>query len=226
LVIGKIKRVLDIVLAGGALLLLFPLVGLAGAVVFFALGRPLFFRDERIGVGGTPIAIFKFRTMANSYDSGGGLLPDAERLSRAGRVLRGLSLDELPQLISVLRGEMSLVGPRPLPTRYLSRYSPAQARRHDVKPGITGLAQVSGRNLLSWDEKFALDVWYVDNWSFWLDIKILFSTVWVVLRRSGIQAEGEATMSEFLGSASAEVSEVGERVGAEGRKERESKNER
>ena len=197
---NRLKRGADIAIALSAGILLTPVALLALGVVLARLGRPLFFRDERIGLGGLPIAIYKFRTMTNARDARGALLPDAERLPTIGRILRALSIDELPQLISVLRGEMSLVGPRPLPTRYLERYSPEQARRHNVKPGITGLVQVSGRNLLSWDEKFELDVWYVDNWSLWLDVKILFRTLWHVAKRKGIQAQGEATMSEFLGS--------------------------
>jgi len=197
---NRLKRGADIAIALSAGILFTPVALLATGVVLARLGRPLFFRDERIGLGGLPIAIYKFRTMTNARDARGALLPDAERLPTTGRILRALSIDELPQLISVLRGEMSLVGPRPLPTRYLERYSPEQARRHNVKPGITGLVQVSGRNLLSWDEKFELDVWYVDNWSLWLDVKILFRTLWHVVRRKGIHAQGEATMREFLGS--------------------------
>ena len=212
---AKFKRTIDIVVSGVMAFFLFPFIVVSGVVVFVSLGQPVFFRDERIGAGGFPIAIYKFRTMADTRDPSGRLLPDSLRLSPAGRAMRALSIDELPQLISVLLGDMSLVGPRPLPTRYLERYSPEQARRHEVKPGITGLAQVSGRNLLSWDEKFALDVWYVDNWSLWLDVKILFRTLWQVLRRLGIQAQGEATMSEFLGSASplAGVTGSGELLG-------------
>ena len=197
---GRLKRMADIAIAGSAAFLLAPLVLLAAGVVIARLGRPLLFRDERAGLGGMPITVYKLRTMTNARDARGQLLSDAQRLSSTGRILRALSIDELPQLISVLRGEMSLVGPRPLPTRYLERYSPEQARRHNVKPGITGLVQVSGRNLLSWDEKFELDVWYVDNWSLWLDVKILFRTLWHVVRRKGIHAQGEATMREFLGS--------------------------
>lgn len=197
---GRLKRMADIAIAGSAALLLAPLVLLAAGVVIARLGRPLLFRDERAGLGGMPITVYKLRTMTNARDARGQLLSDAQRLSSTGRILRALSIDEFPQLISVLRGEMSLVGPRPLPTRYLERYSPEQARRHNVKPGITGLVQVSGRNLLSWDEKFELDVWYVDNWSLWLDVKILFRTLWHVARRKGIHAQGEATMREFLGS--------------------------
>lgn len=177
-----------------------PLVLLLACLILKRLGRPVLFRDTRVGLRGRPMVIRKLRTMTDARDRKGQLLPDADRLPPVGRLIRSLSLDELPQILSVLRGDMSLVGPRPLPVRYFQRYSPEQARRHEVKPGITGLAQVSGRNLLSWEEKFALDVWYVDNWSLWLDFKILFRTVWQVIRRSGIQAEGEATMSEFMGT--------------------------
>ncbi len=196
----RLKRIIDVVIAGGATIGLAPIAAIALLVVALRLGRPLLYSDRRVGLDGRPIVIRKFRTMLDLRNSDGQLLPDVQRLPAAGRILRSLSVDELPQLFSVLSGEMSLVGPRPLPTRYLERYSPEQARRHEVKPGITGLAQVSGRNLLSWDEKFALDVWYVDNWSLWLDVKILFRTFWQVVNRSGIQAEGEATMGEFMGS--------------------------
>ncbi len=198
---SRLKRAGDVVVSGLAVLVLAPVVLAAAAAVVASLGLPIFFSDERVGLAGSPIAIRKLRTMTNEKDDRGEFLSDAQRLSLVGRFIRALSIDELPQLISVLRGEMSLVGPRPLPTRYFERYSPEQARRHEVKPGITGLAQVSGRNLLSWDEKFALDVWYVDNWSLWLDVKILFRTLWQVMKRTGIQADGEATMTEFLGTA-------------------------
>lgn len=191
-----------------AFVLFAPVALAAASLVFASLGLPIFFSDKRIGLNDRVITVYKLRTMTNDRDDRGELLSDAERLPAVGRLIRGLSIDELPQLISVLRGDMSLVGPRPLPTRYLERYSPEQARRHEVKPGVTGLAQVSGRNLLSWDEKFALDVWYVDNWSLWLDVKILFRTLWQVVKRTGIQAEGEATMTEFLGSAEATASQT------------------
>ncbi len=195
------KRAVDVAVAGFAALFLAPVCLFSAGLVFARFGRPVFFREERAGLCGTLITVYKFRTMTNLRDTRGKLLPDAERLPAAGRALRALSIDELPQLLSVLRGDMSLVGPRPLPTRYLDRYSADQARRHEVKPGITGLVQVSGRNLLSWDEKFDLDIWYVDNWSLWLDVKILLRTLWHVVKRTGIRAQGEATMSEFLGSA-------------------------
>ena len=206
--VSRVKRAADMTIAGAGALLLLPLALLGVAVLAMRIGRPVLFRDERTGLAGRPITVSKLRTMTNASGSRGELLPDAQRLSAVGRFIRGLSIDELPQLISVLRGEMSLVGPRPLPTGYLERYSPEQARRHEVKPGITGLVQVSGRNLLLWDEKFALDVWYVDNWSLWLDVKILFRTFWHVMKRTGIQADGEATMTEFLGTAGAAGTQV------------------
>jgi len=186
------KRVLDVaavVLTAGVWV---PLLLLAMVVVRAALGRPVFFVQERAGRDGRPFRLVKLRTMRE------GDAPDAERLTRVGQWLRATSLDELPELWHVLRGEMSLVGPRPLPVRYLPRYSPQQARRHEVRPGITGWAQVNGRNSLTWEQKFAYDVWYVDHMSFWLDVKILWQTVWQVLTRRGISAEGEATMGEFL----------------------------
>ncbi len=169
-----------------------PLLALALLAVRVALGRPILFVQERTGLGGRPFRLVKLRTMRE----GDG--PDDERLTRTGRWLRAASLDELPELWHVLRGEMSLVGPRPLPVHYLPRYTPEQARRHEVRPGITGWAQVNGRNTLTWEQKFEYDVWYVDHRSFWLDLKILWRTVWQVLARRGISAEGEATMGEFL----------------------------
>jgi len=173
----------------------------AALLVRCALGRPVLFRDERAGRNGLPILVYKFRTMSEERDKDGQLLPDAERLVPVGRWLRALSIDELPQLLSVLQGHMSLVGPRPLPLSYVSRYSREQSRRLEVKPGLTGLAQVSGRNLLSWDERFALDLWYIDHWSLLLDVRILAKTLLFVVSRKGISASGEATMSEFLGEA-------------------------
>jgi lipopolysaccharide/colanic/teichoic acid biosynthesis glycosyltransferase len=164
------------------------------------MGPPVFFRQLRPGLHGRPFRVVKFRTMADARDARGGLLPDAARLTAVGRVLRATSLDELPQLWNVLRGELSLVGPRPLLMQYLPRYSPEQARRHDVLPGVTGWAQVHGRNALSWEDKFALDVWYVDHWSPWLDLRILAATLLHVARREGISQPGHATMPEFLGT--------------------------
>ena len=194
------KRVIDILGAViGLMVFAVPMVLIAVAV-YVTLGRPVLFRQLRPGLHGRPFWLYKFRTMTDARDSAGRLLPDEQRLTRFGRWLRATSLDELPELWNVLRGDMSLVGPRPLLTEYLDRYTPEQARRHDVKPGITGWAQVNGRNAISWEEKFALDVWYVDNWTLWLDLKILFMTVLKVLRREGISAEGHATMPEFRGS--------------------------
>ena len=195
------KRVFDIVAATGALLLLSPLMVVVAVLVGIRLGSPVLFRQERAGWFGSRFECLKFRTMTDARDASGRLLPDADRLTRLGRFLRSSSLDELPELINVIRGEMSLVGPRPLLAKYLERYSPEQMRRHEVKPGITGWAQINGRNALSWDEKFALDVWYVDHRSFWLDLSILTKTVWQVIRRDGVARPGHATMPEFRGMA-------------------------
>lgn len=164
------------------------------------MGRPVLFRQERIGMGGRPFTLYKFRTMDRAGNGGRLGQPDEKRLTPLGRSLRLLSLDEVPQLVNVLIGDMSLVGPRPLLPQYLDRYTPEQARRHEVKPGITGWAQVNGRNALSWEEKFALDVWYVDNWTMGLDVKILWMTVVQVLKGTGISAAGHATMPEFMGT--------------------------
>jgi len=196
-----VKRVLDVFLAAAALLLLAVPLAFLTWQVNRKLGKPAFFRQVRPGRGGRSFELLKFRTMTNARDASGKLLPDAERLTPFGRFLRSSSLDELPELWNVLRGEMSLVGPRPLLTEYLPLYTSEQARRHDVRPGITGWAQVNGRNALSWEEKFKLDVWYVDNRTLWLDIKILWLTVRKVLMRDGISAAGEATMPRFTGSA-------------------------
>lgn len=194
------KRAMDVVLVSCALLVLvLPLAGLAW-LVRVRLGSPVLFRQERPGMHGQPFQMVKFRTMTDARDLDGQLLPDADRLTAFGRFLRSSSLDELPGFWNVLKGDMSLVGPRPLLMEYLPLYSPEQARRHEVRPGITGWAQINGRNALSWDEKFKLDVWYVDNRSLWLDIKILWLTVRKVLVRDGISAAGEATMSRFTGS--------------------------
>lgn len=194
-----VKRVVDISGAFLGLIITSPLFIIIGLSVWLTMGSPVFFRQVRPGLHGRPFVIYKFRTMREAYDSEGRSLPDEKRLTCLGKWLRSTSLDELPELFNVLKGDMSLVGPRPLLMQYLDRYTPEQARRHEVKPGITGWAQVNGRNAISWEEKFALDVWYVDNWSLWLDIRILFLTFWKVLKREGISAEGEATMPEFLG---------------------------
>ena len=163
------------------------------------LGTPVLFRQQRPGLGGRPFWLLKFRTMTEARDARGNLLPDAARLTAFGRFLRATSLDELPELLNVLKGDMSLVGPRPLLMQYLDRYTPEQARRHEVRPGITGWAQVNGRNAITWEEKFKLDVWYVDNRTLWLDIKIIFMTIWKIFKREGISQPGQATMEEFMG---------------------------
>lgn len=192
-----LKRGFDIVVALAALLLLAPVLFVIGCFVRAKLGSPILFQQVRPGRDGRPFRMLKFRTMLDAIDAQGRPLPDQERLTSFGRLLRSTSLDELPELWNVLKGEMSLVGPRPLLMEYLPLYSPEQARRHAVRPGITGWAQVNGRNALGWDEKFALDVWYVDNRSFWLDCRILWMTVAKVVRRDGISAAGEATMAPF-----------------------------
>ena len=194
------KRIIDSLFAVSALLLLSPALAALVFLVRVRLGSPVLFRQVRPGLHGQPFTMLKFRTMTNARDAAGNLLPDADRLTPFGKFLRSTSLDELPELWNVLKGDMSLVGPRPLLMQYLDRYTPEQARRHEVKPGITGWAQVNGRNAISWEEKFALDVWYVDNQSLWLDIKILLLTVWKILKREGISRSGHATMDEFRGS--------------------------
>ena len=196
------KRLLDVGIAALALILLVPVLIAVALVVRCTLGSPLFFRQRRPGLNGEPFVIFKFRTMRDQGGDRRSALADADRLGRVGRFLRMASLDELPELVNVLKGDMSLVGPRPLLMEYLNRYTPAHARRHEVKPGITGWAQVHGRNELTWEEKFALDVWYVDHQALWLDVKILVRTVGKVLARRGISEPGEATAREFLGSGS------------------------
>jgi lipopolysaccharide/colanic/teichoic acid biosynthesis glycosyltransferase len=193
-------RLFDILLASVSFIVLaLPLLLLA-ILIRFQLGTPIFFKQIRPGLHAKPFEMIKFRTMIDAYSANGALLPDSERLTSFGSFLRSSSLDELPELWNVLKGDMSLVGPRPLLMEYLPLYSSPQARRHEVRPGITGWAQVNGRNTLSWDEKFALDVWYVDNRSFWLDLKILLMTVKKVLLREGISGGGEVTMSKFTGS--------------------------
>ncbi|WP_307574746.1 sugar transferase [Variovorax paradoxus] len=197
------KRAFDVFLAAVALLLFSIPLAILTWQVSRRLGKPVFFRQVRPGLGGRPFEMVKFRTMTDARDTSGQLLPDAERLTPFGRFMRSSSLDELPELWNVLKGEMSLVGPRPLLTEYMPLYSAEQARRHNVRPGITGWAQVNGRNTLSWEEKFKLDVWYVDNRTLWLDFNILWLTVRKVLVRDGISAAGEATMPRFTGSATA-----------------------
>lgn len=195
------KRLFDVVCAALALLLLSPVLIVVAWLVRRQLGSPVLFRQMRPGLGGKPFQMVKFRTMLDATDANGVALPDGERLTRFGRFLRASSLDELPELWNVLKGDMSLVGPRPLLMDYLPLYSPHEFRRHEVRPGVTGWAQVNGRNSLSWQQKFELDVWYVDNRSFWLDIRILWKTVIKVLKRDGISAQGEATMERFRGSS-------------------------
>ncbi len=202
--VPKSKRIFDLAAALTLLVLLSPLLLLLALLVWMFHGWPVFFRQERPGYRGRPFALYKFRSMTNARDAQGSLLPDEQRLTRFGRFLRSFSLDELPELFNVLRGEMSLVGPRPLLMRYLERYSPEQMRRHDVLPGITGWAQVNGRNALTWQEKFRLDVWYVDHWSFGLDLKILALTVWKVLKREGIDQTGRISAEEFMGNPPAD----------------------
>ncbi|MDP3499191.1 MAG: sugar transferase [Myxococcales bacterium] len=196
----KVKRAIDLVVSAAGLLSASPALLGAAALVRATLGAPVFFRQQRPGRHGQPFFIYKFRTMTDERDAEGHLLPDAQRLTRLGKFLRASSLDELPQLWNVLKGEMSLVGPRPLLMQYLDRYSARQAKRHDVPPGITGLAQVRGRNSLSWEEKFELDVEYVENWSLVLDLQILAETALRVVDRRGISQGGHATMPEFMGS--------------------------
>ena len=198
----RIKRFFDLVTASLALLVIILPLLLLALIVRINLGSPILFNQVRPGLNGRPFHMIKFRTMTNKSDSNGALLPDEERLTPFGRLLRSTSLDELPELWNVLRGDMSLVGPRPLLMEYLPLYSEEQARRHKVRPGITGWAQVNGRNTISWNEKVKLDVWYVDNHSFWLDLKILWKTILKVLLRDGINGNGEVTMSKFTGNKS------------------------
>jgi lipopolysaccharide/colanic/teichoic acid biosynthesis glycosyltransferase len=194
------KRIFDLLLTTLGLAILSPFLLVLILLVWINHGQPVFFRQVRPGYKAQPFRIFKFRTMRDLYGSDGNLLPDAERLTRFGRFMRSFSLDEIPELFNVLLGDMSLVGPRPLLTSYLPLYSSEQMRRHNVVPGMTGWAQVNGRNALSWPKRLQMDVWYVDNWSFWLDIKILFMTVIKVLKREGISEPGQATVSEFMGT--------------------------
>ena len=197
--IPRRKRLLDLGLTALGVILLSPILLVVALLVRWRLGRPILFRQLRPGYQGQLFALYKFRTMTDAHDTGGVLLPDEQRLGSLGRFLRAFSLDELPELFNVLRGEMSLVGPRPLLVQYLERYSPEQARRHDVFPGITGWAQINGRNALTWEDKFAYDIWYVDHWSIGLDLKILGLTLWKVLTREGINQPGYATAEEFMG---------------------------
>jgi sugar transferase EpsL len=190
----------DFAFAVVTLIVLSPVILLIALIVRISMGKGIFYRDQRGGLHGRTFTLWKFRTMLNTRDAQGVLLGDQERLTRTGKMLRKLSLDELPQLVNLLRGDIGIVGPRPLLARYLPRYTPEQARRHDVRPGITGWAQINGRNSISWEDKFRLDVWYVDHVGFWLDLKIFFLTLWKVARRSDISASGHATMPEFMTS--------------------------
>jgi len=195
-----IKRLFDIIVSLIALIVLLPILIVLALLVRIKLGSPVFFRQGRAGLHGKEFRMIKFRSMTDARDSEGNPLPDEDRLPRFGKLLRATSADELPELLNVLKGDMSLVGPRPLLTRYLDRYTPEQNRRHEVRPGITGWAQVNGRNNLPWEDRFALDVWYVDNHNLFLDIKILWMTVLKVVKRSDVSQEGHATMAEFQGT--------------------------
>jgi len=195
-----LKRVMDFSLALLGLVVTAPVMLVSAVIIRMCLGSPIFFRQERPGLHGKPFVLIKFRTMTNERDLQGNLLPDAERLRGIGRFLRRTSIDELPQLWNVLKGELSIVGPRPLLTKYLEFYTPEQMRRHDVKPGITGWAQIHGRNTITWQEKFAYDLWYVDNWSLLLDLKIILITVAKVITGHGVTQQDGLTMDEFTGN--------------------------
>jgi sugar transferase EpsL len=198
-----LKRIFDLILAQLLLILLAPLIVVLALLVRIVIGKPVLFRQQRSGLNGQPFILYKFRTMTDQRDKDGKLMPDLVRLTALGQKMRKYSLDELPQLLNILRGDLSFVGPRPLLMEYLERYSERQARRHEVKPGITGWAQVNGRNAISWEEKFELDVWYVDNRNFLLDLKILWLTALKVIKAEGISGEGLVTMSKFMGSGRA-----------------------
>ena len=206
------KRVFDVFVAAAALVILAPVLAALALAVRLAVGPSILFKQQRPGLCGRPFAIYKFRTMSNARNAAGHFLPDAERLGQFGRFLRSTSLDELPELINVLRGEMSIVGPRPLLMEYLPRYSAEQMRRHDVLPGVTGLAQINGRNAASWPRKFELDLWYVDHRSMWLDLKIIATTVWKVLKRDGINQSNGVASERFMGNAAAAQSGNGVHV--------------
>ncbi len=193
------KRIIDLLLAVPTFIVLSPVLGVVALLILMRLGSPVLFRQMRSGLYGKPFEILKFRTMTDARDEHGDLLPDAQRLTCLGAFLRKASIDELPELINVVKGDMSLVGPRPLLMEYLKQYTPEQARRHEVKPGITGWAQIHGRNAITWEEKFKLDCWYVDNWSLWLDIKIILITIWKIIKREGISYPGHVTMERFKG---------------------------
>jgi sugar transferase EpsL len=195
------KRVLDFFITFPALIVLAPMLALIAILVRLKLGSPVLFRQQRPGLRGQPFTVYKFRTMTDTRDESGNLLADSERLTPFGVFMRSTSIDELPEFLNVLIGDMSVVGPRPLLMQYLDRYTPEQARRHEVKPGLTGWAQVNGRNVLRWEDKFKLDVWYVDNRSFLLDLKIILLTIWKIIKREGISQPGHITAEEFKGVA-------------------------
>ena len=195
-----IKRLCDVIVALGGIIILSPILLVCMILIKCKLGSPIFFKQRRIGKNNKEFEMIKFRTMKDSVDKDGNLLPDKERMTKLGMILRRLSIDELPEFINILKGEMSLIGPRPLLVEYLPLYNDKQIKRHDVTPGLTGWAQVNGRNSLSWCEKFELDVWYVENWSLYLDVRIFFLTFYKVFKREGISQEGQATMEYFNGS--------------------------
>jgi len=197
---GRKRKLFDVILTIPMVFCAAPMIGAIAAVVYFKQGSPVFFRQIRPGFHGKPFELFKFRTMVDGWDQEGNPLSDEKRLTSFGNWLRGTSLDELPELFNVLKGDMSLVGPGPLLMEYLDRYTLEQARRHEVRSGITGWAQVNGRNGLTWEEKFKLDLWYVDNWSIWLDLKIIAMTIWKILKQEGINQPGHATAEEFVGN--------------------------
>jgi len=194
------KRLFDFIVSLLALIILSPIIGVTALLIRKKLGSPVLFKQQRPGLNGRSFHVHKFRSMTNERDKNGKLLPDDVRLTSFGQVIRKLSLDELPQLVNVLKGDMSFVGPRPLLVEYLPLYNRRQTRRHNVRPGITGWAQVNGRNAISWEDRFELDVWYVENQSFWLDLKIIFMTVFKVFKSEGISQDGQATMTKFRGS--------------------------
>lgn len=198
-----VKRTFDLFISAFLIVVLSPVFLIIYLLIKAKLGSPALFRQERPGLYGKVFKMYKFRSMTDAKDAEGNLLPDSERLTGFGKLLRQTSLDELPELFNILKGDMSFVGPRPLLVRYLDRYTPEQARRHEVKPGLTGWAQVNGRNAISWEDKFKLDVWYVDHWTLWLDLKIFLMTIIKVLKREGISSAGEATMEEFMGTDTA-----------------------
>lgn len=202
-----LKRLFDIIFALILVVVLSPILLITCILVKLKLGSPALFRQDRPGKRGKIFMMYKFRSMTDSRDENGELLPDSVRLTGFGKLLRKTSLDELPELFNILKGDMSFVGPRPLLVRYLDRYTPEQARRHEVKPGLTGWAQVNGRNAISWEEKFKLDVWYVDHWTLWLDLKILFLTMVKVFKSEGISSDNHATMEEFWGTKGDRINE-------------------